>query len=307
MSSSWNIWNRSSSQKGGKILKKFILGGLLCSLIFITSGCFGKNKLDNAQVYTTIYPIQYFTEVLYGTHSTVSSIYPNGADVSNYTLTDKQKNEYSKADLFIYNGSTDEKQIAKDFANKNKKLQIIDVAYGLKYKYAKEELWLSPNNALMLASNIKDSLKNFIDSKFVNEEIDDNYKKLEETLSILDAEMRNIAQTASEKGKNTIVVSSNTFRFLEDYGFEILSIEDNQTENGINVLKRNFKNGIYKSLFVKNTEEITEVINELKANGANIQVIHTMSTLSDEDKKNNETYLTIMKEFVESIKNAVLN
>lgn len=288
-------------------MKKIVFIGLLCSLVMITSGCFGKNQLDDAEIYTTIYPIQYFTEALYGSHSSVFSIYPNGANVFDYPLTDKQKNEYSKADLFIYNGSTDEKQIAKDFVNKNKKLQIIDVAYGLKYKYAPEELWLSPNNALMLASNIKDNLKHFIGSKFVSEEIDENYRKLEETLSLLDAEIRSVAKAANEKGKGTLVVSSNTFRFLEDYGFEVLSIEDNLTENGINVLKRNYKNGIYKGLFVKNTEEISDIMNDLKANGANIYIIHTMTTLSDEDKKNNETYLTIMKEFVENIKNAVLN
>lgn len=288
-------------------MKKTILVGFLCSLILITSGCFGKNKLDNAEVYTTIYPIQYFTEVLYGTHSTISSIYPDGANVFDYSLTDKQKNSYSKADLFIYNGSTDEKQIAKDFANKNKKLQIIDVAYGLRYKYAPEELWLSPNNALMLASNIKDSLESFIGSKFVNEEIDGNYKNLEETLSLLDAEIRSVAKAANEKGKGTLVVSSNVFKFLEDYGFDVISLEDNSTENGINVLNRNFKNGTYKSFFVKNTEEITDTINGFKDNGATISIVHTMTTLNDEDRKNNETYLTIMREFVDNIKNAVLN
>lgn len=280
---------------------------LLCGLVLFSSGCLEKNNLDDATIYATVYPIQYFTEVLYGTHSTISSIYPDGANVAEYRLTDKQKNTYSKADVFVYNGLTEEKQIAKDFSNMNRKLQIIDVAYGLKYKYGVEELWLSPSNALMLASNIKNNLETFIGSKFVNEEIEKNYKELEETLSLKDAELRSIAKSATEKGKNTLVVSSNVFKFLEDYGFQIVSLEDNTSENSINILKKNFKSGTYKYLFIKNTEEITDVMNDLKGNGAVITTVHTMTTLNDDNRKNNDSYFTITQEFIENIKNAVLN
>lgn len=307
MSTKGNIWFRSSSKEGGKILKKVLFAMLLCGLILFSSGCFGRNNLDNAKIYATVYPIEYFTEVLYGSHSNVSSIYPDGANVADYSLTDKQKNTYSQADVFVYNGATDEKQIAKDFISKNRRIQIIDVAYGLKYKYAPEELWLSPNNALMIASNIKDNLKGFIESKFIQEEIEENYRKLEETLSLKDAELRNISRTALEKGTNTLVVSSNALRFLEDYGFQIISLEDNNNENGINLLKRNFKSGTYQTLFVRDSEEISDVMNELKNNGATISVVPTMMTLTDENRKNNDNYLSIMQEFIESIKNAVLN
>ena len=40
--------------------------------------------------------------------------------------------------------------------NKNKNMLIIDVSYGLNYDYGIEELWLSPNNFLMLGKNIKE-------------------------------------------------------------------------------------------------------------------------------------------------------
>jgi len=139
--------------------------------------------------------------------------------VNNYEFTDKQKGIFSKADLFIYNGSTDEKQLAKDFISNNRRLQIIDVAYGLRYKYAPEELWLSPNNALMLVSNIRDNLKTFIDSKFANEEINENYRNLEEILSLRDAEIRSIAKTAAQNGHNTLIVSSNSLKFTSSSPF----------------------------------------------------------------------------------------
>lgn len=286
-------------------MKKAMLVSLLCGLLFLTSGCLEKNNLDEAKIYTTVYPLEYFTEVLYGTHSTVVSIYPDGTNIDEYTLTEKQKNTYSKGDVFIYNGTTNEKQIAKDFSNINSKLQIIDVAYGLKFKYGMEELWLSPSNALMLARNIKDNLSSSIGSKLISEEIEKNYKNLEETLSLKDAELRNIAKTATEKGKNTLIVSSNLFRFLEDYGFQIISLE-NQNEDNLNVLKKNFKNGTYKYLFIKNNDNMTG-LKDFENQGANLITIHTMTTLSDQNRKNSDTYITIMQEFIENIKNATLS
>lgn len=287
-------------------MKKPILVSLLCGLLFLTSGCLDKNNLDEAKIYTTVYPLEYFTEVLYGNHCTVLSIYPDGANINDYNLTDKQKNTYSKGNVFIYNGTTNEKQIAKDFANINSKLQIIDVAYGLKYKYGMEELWLSPSNALMLARNIKDNLSTSVGSKLVTEEIENNYKSLEETLSLKDAELRNIAKMATEKGKNTLVVSSDLFRFLEDYGFQVISLE-NQNEDSLTVLKKNFKSGTYKSLFIKNTEDITDHLKDFENQGATLISVNTMTTLSDQNRKNSDTYISIMQEFIENIKNAVLS
>jgi zinc transport system substrate-binding protein len=287
------------------MLKKPIMVVLLSCLVLFTSGCLEKNNLEQARIYTTVYPISYFTDVLYGAHSTISSIYPDGANINDYALTDKQKSEYSKSDLFIYNGQTDEKQIAKDFSNANKHLQIIDVTYGLKYKYGVEELWLSPSNALMLASNIRTNLENLISSKFINEEILKNYKTLEETLSLKDAELRNIARNAA-RGKAHLIVSSNMLRFLEEYGFQITSLEDNTSEESLNILKRNFNNGTYKYLFILDRDNVAGAIQDLKNSGAQIIVVNTMTTLSDENRKNNDNYLTIMQEFMENVKNAVI-
>ena len=44
-------------------------------------------------------------------------------------ITDKQIKEYSKeTTLFVYNGLSNEKEIAKTFINKNKNMHIIDVS-----------------------------------------------------------------------------------------------------------------------------------------------------------------------------------
>ena len=128
-------------------MKKII--SLLLVLILLTGCSFGKNNLDNATIYTTVYPISYIVNYLYDDYSVVSSIYPVGVDMNNYSLTDKQVNEYANGDLFVYMGIGREKEIAKSLINENNNLLIIDATYGLSYKDDIKELWLAPNNFLM--------------------------------------------------------------------------------------------------------------------------------------------------------------
>ena len=58
-----------------------------------------------------------------------------------------------------------------------KDLLIIDVSYGLSYNNGVEELWLSPNNYLMLSKIIKENLKDYISNKYLIEQIDNNFNK----------------------------------------------------------------------------------------------------------------------------------
>ena len=143
-------------------MKKLISILAITGCTFLLSGCLESNDLKDANIYTTVYPISFIAEELYGDQSTINSIYPSGANINDYELTDKQIAEYSKADLFIYNGLTEEKQITKNFINKNDDILIIDVSYGLKYTYGVEEMWLSPNNFLMLAKNTKEKCNNIL-------------------------------------------------------------------------------------------------------------------------------------------------
>ncbi len=282
-------------------MKKWFSFALLVGLIFCSTGC---NNLENATIYTTVYPIEFLVETLYKNHSTSSQIYPDGADIKTYEITDKLIEKFSAGSLFVYNGTTEEKQIAKALVNKRKKLKIIDAAYSLKYKYGVEELWLSPSNYLMLATNLKDGLEEQIGTKYINEEIEENFRKLEETLSIMDAEIRSIAKDAKKRNQNTIITSSNVFKFLKDYGFDVISLEDYETNSAsLNSLKNQFKSGSYKYILSKVVDENTERVNEIKSQcGASVITIPMMHTLTEDNKKNNDNYLTIMKQFVEHLK-----
>ena len=235
-------------------MKKKIIYLLLIALITLTcaTGCFDQDELEGSHITTTVYPIEYIVTRLY-TNGDVTSIYPNDTDVTNYKLTDKQINDISKSTtIFIYNGTTDEKEIAKALVNKNNNLQIIDPSFN--YKYGVEELWLSPNNLLTMADTIKMKLKELSTSKYAAEEIEKNYALLEEDISTLDANLRNIAKSAKNNNKGTIVIAYDSFGFLEKYGFDVINIssESNITTS----IKNKFKDKTYKQIFVADKNNV---------------------------------------------------
>lgn len=239
---------------------------LLVAILFITSCSFKTNKLDDAKIYTTIYPVKYIMEYLYGDNSTIESIYPNGVNLNDYTLTDKQIDNYSEGDLFVYIGVGKEKEIAKSLVNKNHNLLIIDATYGLSSSNT-IELWLAPNNFLMLLKNVKNSLNEYLNNSIKEENVTKKYEDLYVKVSWLDAELRNVAKTAIDNGKYTLVVSSHSFDFLKSYGFNIICLEDitnSGSANAISDIKNKFKNSTYTNILKLNNEINTDLMNELK-------------------------------------------
>lgn len=284
-------------------MKKWLSIFLLVGLLFTTSGCEERIN-DELNILTTIYPITYLAEELYP-EGNISSIYPDGIEINSYVLTEKRLKDYSTNDIFIYNGLSNELNTAKDLINNNQTLRVIDAAYGLKVNNGIEELWLSPNYYLMLATTIKENIQKIADNKYVNENIEKKYKSLEETLSVMDAELRNIAK----EGNNTIIASSNMLKYLENYGFKVISLteKENLTNTNLANIKANFENNTYTTIFMTKKEEKTELITSLETDyNAKIVTVNTMETLTTEEKENNENYLTIMEQFIENIRKVTL-
>ncbi len=285
--------------------KKFIFILFIILITLFTTGCFEGDELEGSNITTTIYPIEFLISRLYG-NSELKSIYPNDTNINEYSLTDKQYSDYAKnTTIFIYNGLTEEKEIAKNLINKNKRIQILDVTYGLKYRYGIEELWLSPNNFIMLAETVKNNLKELSTSKYAAEDIEKNYSLLEEDLSSLDADLRNLAKAAINKGKSTIVIAYDAFGFLENYGFNVINIssETNITTS----IKNGFKNKTYTHIFVKDKDNVSDSVKDIVDNyGATLVEINTMDTLTDQERANNDNYITITRDFMNTLSNILL-
>lgn len=231
-------------------LKKIIC---LTVIVFILTGCtFNKDKLENASVRTTIYPITFITKELFQDFAEIKSIYPEDTETTKYKLTNKQVKNYSKDALFIYNGLTPEKDIAKSFVNNNRNILLIDVSYGLSVNHTIDELWLGPNNYLMLAKNIKDNLKEYLDNKYVIETVVENYENIKEKLSLIDADLRKVGNEAKNNGQNFVLSTSNSFKFLENYGFIVKSLQTDVIDDKLNIeaIEKDLKSDKY--LFIIN-------------------------------------------------------
>lgn len=285
-----------------KLIRSLVV--LFITLILLT-GCFKRDNMDDISIAVTKYPIEYLVKNIYGFNSTVSSVYPVGSDVDTYTLSKKQLRKYSTNDIFVYNGLTDEKKIAAGLLNYNSSIKIIDVAKGLNDTYEEEELWLSPSNYLMLAQNIKDSLLSYTNSTILKQEINDAYEELKLNISMLDANIKVIAENASNK---TIIVGNDLFKFLEKYGYNVLSIDESKNKKSDYQEAKNLVSNKSNSyVFVLEKSVNDENVAKLKSAGASIVSIKSLKSLTQDEINDGYDYLQYMNTFIDDLKSEVYN
>lgn len=279
-------------------MKKRIIFFILITMLFITGCDFTKDSMEDITIYTTIYPIRYLVDCLYGENSTINSIYPAGVNPSEFKLSDKKLEEYSKTDLFIFNSLDKDRDFAVSMINKNKDLKVIDVSLGMNIDYKISELWLNPYNYLMMAQNAKNGLLEYIDNPYLvnntdNTGIENKYEELKYNLSRLDADMKEDISLASYK---TILVDNDVFKFLEKYGLTVISLEenDNLTDTSINEAKKLINNNNIKYIYSSN-EETNETCKKLIEDySLDLITLNTMETIDGGITNSNENYITIM-------------
>lgn len=285
-------------------MKKIIIFLIvLCTL----TGCLKRDTMEGIEIYTTVYPLEYITNRLYGNNSTVKSIYPNGVDPFTYpSLTEKQLSDYSAASLYIFNGLTAEKDYVVPLFNHNKDLKIINASLSMKTSYGNEELWLDPSNFLQLTQNIRNGFEEYISNYYLLEEIKKNYEDLKLEVSKLDA---NLTVIGSNADFNTIVVTDDLFLFLKKYNINVMSLDkDSLTNKTLNDVKSLMGEEKISYIFAKKDEELSDevkaLVDEYKVE---VVYIHTLANLTNEEKENGSTYLTIMNENIEKLKNELYN
>lgn len=285
-------------------MKKIVIALILC--LFLATGCLKKDSFDNITIYTTAYPFKFVAQELYGEHSEVLSIYPANTDIENYVLTDKQIEIYGKkAKLYIFNGLNREKDYVIPMVKHNNGLKIINATLTMDYENSETELWLSPANLLMISQNIKNGLNEYISNYYLKEEINNNYENLKINLSNLDAKLRLISTNADS---NKLIVSSDIFKFLETYNFELYIVNKDSDKKVIEDAKTLVKNKEVSYVFLLKGEEIsTEIASLISNTDVKVVYLHPLSNLTEEEEKNKNDYLTIMNENIELIKEEVYN
>lgn len=272
---------------------------LLILLTIILTGCIKRDNMEDITIYTSVYPIEYVTTKLYGENSKIHSIYPNGVIPNVYTLNEKQIKDYSKSELFIFNGLSNEKEYLIPMIKNNKNLKIIDATLGIEYTNYQEELWLDPSNMLMIARNVKEGFKQYVNNHYLKNEIEENYENLKVDLSNLAAKLNLISNSAQDK---TIITTSNMFKFLENYGFTVISLEEKPEKNLV-LARTRIESGLSKHIFtIKNQELTPEIQNLITEKNIPTLEFHTLSNLKEEEISSKKDYVTIMTENINLLK-----
>ncbi len=284
-----------------KGFKLFLVVAICLSL----SGCFKKDNLEDITIYTTVYPTEYIVNQLYGNHSTIKSIYPNNISIKDYSLTDKQLKDYSKADMFIFDGLSKEKDYLIDMFKYNKDLMIIDSTQSIEISYNSNETWIDPSNFLMITSNIKTGLLEYISNHYLKEEIETNYEQLKMKISNLDASLKLMSTNSSY---TTIIVDNNALKFLEKYGFTVISIEDTDT------LTPKVKKEVYDLIesnkvdyiYTLDEDNLSNIVLELQVNtDVKILELHKLDNLTDKERSEGEDYISLLTNNIDLLKNEV--
>ena len=261
--------------------------------------------MENINIITTIYPLEYSIDYLYGESSTINSIYPDDINTDEYELTDKQIKDNSEKDLFIYMGLTKDSDIAVNLINHNKNLKLIDATFGMEYKNDVSELWLNPSNLLMILQNIKNGLDEYIDNAYIKMEINDRYKDLKLELSELDASLKSAIENANKK---TIYANSKSALFLEKYGLSVIVIDEKHElyEKNLALLKEAIENNKVTYFYRLEDTTLPKGVKEL-VDGEKIKEIElrNVKNITDEERKNNNTYIDIIEKNIENLKKEI--
>lgn len=283
-------------------MKKLLTLTLITILLVPLSGCLKRDTLEDIDIYTSIYPTEYITNRLYGDHSTVYNIYPDGVNVDTYELTEKQIEDYSKASLYIFNGLGKDKDYVKPMFSYNKKIKIIDASMTMEYTNGIEELWLDPSNFLMLSQNIRNGLQEYITNGYLQQRIEEKYEELKVEVSTLDANIRLMAESSTNK---TMVVSSNALKFLEKYGINVISIDEDDVNDKVmaevsNLIQKGTINYIYTLDYDNENKYVLELTED---NKVSVIKLARLDNISTEDRNMKKDYISIMYENLDLIKN----
>ncbi|WP_421102360.1 metal ABC transporter solute-binding protein, Zn/Mn family [Sporosarcina psychrophila] len=319
--------------------KLFFIMSLLT--IMLLSAC-GAKSTENSEtgteklsIYTTVYPLQYFTERIGGDYVDVKSIYPAGADEHTFDPTQKDMMGLADSDLFFYIGLGLEGFVENaEKTMKNEHVKMVATAEAIPDEMLDEghsdeghdedaehddhgheghdhggidpHVWISPLLSVELATSIKDAL---IASKpEMKDEFEKNFEQLKVELVELDSKFKEMASAVPSK---TFFVSHASFGYLADsYGLEQVAIAglNSQSEPSqkqlAQIVKEAKNHNIHYVLFEQNvSSKLTNVVR--KEIGAESLMLHNLGVLTADDVKNNEDYFSLMEQNIETLKKAL--
>lgn len=308
-----------------------------------------KNKTrgdDVLSVYTTVYPLQYFTEQIGGESVQVQSIYPPGSDEHTFEPTQKDMMMLADSDLFFYVGLGLEGFVENaEKTMKGEHVKMVAVAdsipkeslgkghhhdhdhegenhEGHSHDHEGEgheehdhhhseydpHVWISPLLSVELATTIKDSLIEALPEK--KDVFEQNFESLKTDLLELDKKFKEMASNAPTK---TFFVSHAAFGYIANtYGLEQVAVAglNSQSEPSqkqlTSLVEYAKENDINYVLFEQNVSSKLTDVIR-KEIGAESLMLHNIGVLTPDDLKNNEDYISLMDRNIETLEKALSN
>ncbi|WP_338754306.1 metal ABC transporter solute-binding protein, Zn/Mn family [Bacillus sp. FJAT-52991] len=316
---------------------------MISAIMLIIAGCSTekaeetKQEKEQLQVYTTIYPLTFFTEEIGKEFVEVESILPAGVDEHTYEPTSKTMIDIAQSDLFMYNGLGLEPFGDKiQESMKNEEVKMIEVGEEIdvnahKQMHGHEEetthedhtthehkhddghnhggvdphVWIDPTLAIQMAEVVKDELVELQPEH--KSEFENNFNSLKEKLLKLDEDFHEMADHAKHK---EFLVSHAAFGYWEDnYGLKQISVSglsptnepsQKQLKEMVETAKQqNIKYVIFEQNVTPKVAKIVQ--NELNAEALKI---HNLAVLTKEDEANKDNYITLMEKNIETLKKA---
>ena len=110
---------------------------------------------------------------------------------------------------------------------------------------------------------------------------------------------------SNSAARNTILVADDALNYLSKYNINVLSI-DSKNDNyskAVNEAKKLIQSKDIQYIYIIKGKALTDEINSfITTNNLEKIEIDPMYTLSENQRKNNDTYITIMKENIEKFK-----
>lgn len=300
-------------------MKRRILSLILLVIIALMSGCSQNNQKindDKLLIVTTIFPLYDFAQQVAGDRAEVVMLLPTGAEAHSYEPTAQDIIKINESDLFINIGGSADPWAEAVYKNTNKSsaqilsaINVVDENDDHNHDlYSHDEhVWTSLDNAEEIVDAICDKLS-YLDSenKAFYEKNEEIYT---EKLEKLDDKFEKLTKSSNKK-----IVFADRFPFkyfAEEYNLDYFS-----TFPGCSSESEPSASTVSQLIDIINKENIkvvfyTETSNQKLADticeetGARKMLMHSCHTVTKEQMQNGVTYLDLMNNNCEALKEAL--
>ncbi|HFR3895187.1 TPA: ZinT/AdcA family metal-binding protein [Streptococcus suis] len=296
------------------------VGLLFLSVSALLLGACGNSTASEdgkLNIVTTFYPVYEFTKQVAGDEANVDLLVKAGTEVHGYEPSAKDIARIQEADAFVYENENMETWVHDvEGSIDTEKVNVISATEGMLLLPGGEEeheghdhseeghshaydphVWLSPERAITLVENIRDSLVAKYPEK--KDAFETNAAAYIEKLDTLDAKY---SETLSAAKQKYFVTQHTAFAYLAlDYGLKQVSItgvaaDEDPTPSRLAELTEYInKYGIKYIYFEENaSKSVAETL--AKETGVQLDVLNPLESLTDEDMKNGKDYISVMED-----------